>query len=258
MEEKKQIKIRLGTVIFLFIIMMLVVALAGMWLYFNNKTEEKNEKEENVVEISKQNVIEETRKNEIIENEIKPNVEEKDETITNKDFIKNITLNGNSHEIAFRYNNTKSDEINNRVCDEVEILFDNKVVKTFYDIYRPETEKEEPKVKIILGEDNKQYIIIQLNTYPVAETNYFTFINEKGEVLGTLDNYTGSSINYNGNMLSYEINQNNMKLYKTLSLTEYNPLAVAIEYEVKINSNMLNVIPTRIYSSNEVQMAGSR
>ena len=65
MEEKKQIKVSLGTAILLFIIIILVVALGGMWFYFNNKVEEKNE-------------------DKIIENEIKQNIEEKDERITYK------------------------------------------------------------------------------------------------------------------------------------------------------------------------------
>ncbi len=255
-KENRQIKISLGTVILLFIIIILLVALVGMWIN-NNGTDKTITNKDKVVEMSKQNIIEKNE-DEIIENVSEQNVAEEEQIITNKEFVKNISLNGVSHEIAFRYNNTKSDEASDRIWDEVEILFDNKVVKTFYEIYRPTKEKEEPEVKSILGEDNKQYIIIQVNTYPVAETNYFVFINEKGQILGTLDNYTGSSIEYNGSMLSYEINQNNMKLYKALSLSTYNPSAVAIEYEVKINANMLNVIPTRIYSSNEVQMAGAR
>lgn len=77
MEEKKQIKISLGTVILLFIIMILLVALAGMCFYFNNKLEEK---EDNIVEISKQNIIEKNE-DEIIEKEGEQNIIEKDKDV---------------------------------------------------------------------------------------------------------------------------------------------------------------------------------
>lgn len=245
MENKGKISINLGTAICLVIIVILVMALVGMWFYFNNKIKD------NILETSKQDIIQKNN----------------DETITNKEFVKNVSLNGNSHEISFKYNNTKTDERNDEICDEVEILFDKKVIKTFYNIYRPEKEKEEPELKVILGEDNKQYIIIIINTYSLTgTTNYFAFINEKGEVLGILNNYGDYDIIYNGKKLSYEINENNMKLYKQLNLStydhhsdgmEYNSYA-AIEYGVKINENMLDVCPIRIYSNDEVQIAGAK
>jgi len=42
MEEKKEVKVSLGTVICIFIILALIVALAVMYLYYNNKLEYKN------------------------------------------------------------------------------------------------------------------------------------------------------------------------------------------------------------------------
>jgi len=45
MEGKKEIKVSLGTVICIFIILVLIVALAGMYFYYNNKLDFNNEEE---------------------------------------------------------------------------------------------------------------------------------------------------------------------------------------------------------------------
>lgn len=250
-EKKKQIKISLGIAICLAIIVILVIALVGMWFYFKDKTED------NILETSMQNIIQQNN-NETIENENQQEILENDDKITNKEFIKNVSLNGNSHEIAFNYkNNTKMEDSNEKEkwWSEVEILFDNKVIKTFSDIY---AKKENPEIKIILGTDGKQYAIIIINTYSVTSiTKYFTFINEKGEILGILDYSDATSISYNGKILSYEINENSMKLFKPVWL-EITKDSCAIEYEVKINTNILYIKTIRIYSDDEVEFAGAK
>lgn len=251
MENEGKIKISLGITICIFIIFLLIIALMGMFIYYNNRDSKEfvaDNSRDNDIKLMTTELVE--KRNEAI------NSSNKEEN-TNKEFVKNISLNGISHEIAFIYGDTKViDEIK---YDKIDILFDSKIIKTFYQIARPGEEKEDPKVQMILGGDNKEYVIIELNTYEnYGATNYFVFINELGQVLGILDNPTQTGISFNGEALVYKINKDNMKLYKTISSQNYNPNAVAIEYEIKVNSNMLDVSVTKVYSEKEVILSGAK
>lgn len=243
-EKKKEIKVSLGTIVCIFIIVLLVIALIGMMYYYNKDNVRSTE-----------NVLLNEKENKEGSNQIGNTNNQAEKNISNsKEYIKSISLNGNSHEIAFIYSNTQTDETNDLIWDEIEVLFDDKVIKTFYDIYRLGKEKEEPEVKTIIGEDNKEYAIIIINTYAVEETNYFTFVNEKGEVLGTIDNYTGTSISYNGEELKYEIKQNGIRIYEPIARDEI----AAIGYDVRVYQNVIDASVAEVYSNNEVEMAGAK
>lgn len=249
-------KISLGTAICIFIIILLIAILIGVVCYYNKNDEKSGGTYNTKVNANTVQANSDKRLDEKID------IDSKSEGIESKEFIKNAYLNKASHEIAFRYSNTQSDEMSEDIIwDEVEVIFDNKVIKTFYDIYRPGKEKQEPEIKTILGKDNKEYCIIEITTYGMSgETIYFTFVDDKGEILGIVDYYGGTSINYNGKELKYEINKDNMKLYKGTSLSQSlsQSNVVAIEYDIGVYQNELFITPNRIYSDKEVVIAGSK
>ena len=67
MDEKKSIKVSLGTVICIFIIILLIIALVGMYFYYNNK----NSVDKNVISTKAENSIntDENSSNKIASNE---------------------------------------------------------------------------------------------------------------------------------------------------------------------------------------------
>ncbi len=244
-------KISLGVTICIFIIILLIATLIGI-VYYYNKNDGKIGGNDSTQINAK--VIESKSEKKVDE---KLEMNNKREESVNKEFIKNVSLNGTFHEVAFVYSDTKV--VDDIKYDQIDILFDSKIIKTFYQIARPGEEKETPKVEMILGEDNKEYAIVELNTYEnYGATNYFVFINESGQILGILDNPTQTGISFNGEALVYKINKDNMKLYKAISSSKYNPNAVAIEYEIRVNSNMLDVSVTRVYSEKEVTFSGAK
>ena len=88
MEEKKSIKVSLGTVVCLFIIMLLIIGLVGMYLYYNqdnsNNVADKDSKVEiKELEKNESNNVLDVESNQNKENE-KVSQSEKDETDTKK------------------------------------------------------------------------------------------------------------------------------------------------------------------------------
>lgn len=248
MEEKKEIKMSLGTTICIFIIILLIIALTGMYLYFNKDSKNNTN---NIAKVDEKVELQQQEEN-------KSDTGLK-EDIRDYEYKETITLNNKTHEIGFVYeeiNSKNQDE--NFPSEELKIFFDGKKVKT-YTVYRETWEKQEnPEIQIIEGEDNRQYAIIVVgNINPVSIEYKFDFINDNGEIIGLADYNGGTSMIYKGKELSYKINKTNMEIYKPIMIGESGNDFV-IKYVLRVGNNFVNYSAEEIYKADEVEFAGAR
>jgi hypothetical protein len=169
----------------------------------NNKTEEQEEKEEDTIDNNM--------------NSIKADIG-KDEKIT-----KNIELNGKTLELTYEledydetWGGTPVFKINNNKIEN----------KSLYGTHCFFVE-----YKIILGNDNKEYLLFTYGTY----ANYLFIINDEGRVIYSINSLTkneecvGSINNYSCNERVYVIKDNDVYFYKEDEESSYNS-----EYRIEL------------------------
>ena len=264
MENKREIKVKLSTVVAIFEFIIILAFLIGVcYLMSTNKVSiERNEKEnDGINNIENAEKVSLTNESAPTENPL-PKEEAKQEVKNKKDYDykKTVTLNGIYHEISFKYNeitsNNQEDEL---PCEELKIFFDGKDIKT-YIVYREENRKEEekPEIHIIEGEDAKQYAIITVpEVNPVVNQYYFNFINDEGEVVGLATYSNGTGMVYKGKGLSYNINKTNMEIYKPIMVGESGNDFV-IKYVLRVSNNFVTYSAEEVYKADEVEFSGAR
>lgn len=184
MEQKKEpIKVRLTTVILVFIILLLILAICGMYFYYNMEINKKElNQNENIVETS--NKTQETT-NEVDKNLVSAEVKEIDINSNLVQELYKYVLKSNScvEEIAYQNQKVTVDNLSNTAklmtifenIDDFE-ADDTKTNKTDYGIsthYYFEKETIENKAKKIFGKD----VIINHETLPNLLAKEIVFTN---------------------------------------------------------------------------------
>ena len=227
MRSNKEIKIRISTVILMFIILILIGVI--IYMYYNFKSE-------NNKIISNKNI--ETKRITTNSSNIEKNKSENDETDNFDDKTEEVVLNGKKHILSYRNNKTIT-----------EILFDGNKIKTLND-------SPDVITAHVLKDYQGQYLVIHfINTTMTADYNYFCFINDKGEIIGCISPYlNGTDLSYKQKKLSFEIIDND-KMYIYEPAENYNG---AVKYEVNIENDCICLQPIDRYPKEDVVFAGAK
>lgn len=161
MEEKKQIKVGLGTAICIFIIILLVIALAGSIIYYNSKIDKENNNENQQAEVDK------TPQNSNLEDGSKENKNEIVEDVINVEEVY-VYSNGS--------NNKQGDETSADKFTKIGFSSDGKFVIDMEGYYDTVTGKYE-----LIGENIRRCKLEKYSfdepdgriTHSVADANWF-------------------------------------------------------------------------------------
>ena len=211
MDEKKSIKVSLGTVICIFIIFILIIVICGMYFYYNNKnnTVVSNDKENNVVE----NIVSNGKENNL-----------SSEKIMEKQSIKIDDSKELIYDANYSYKNFSNESYYSQNMGKTYSLKD--INLPYININSEDASKANKEIKTLFEELAKFFEEEYTNTktwYNIASYKTYT----KGNLLSILITVeTGGTDVEQYKYYAYNFNLDTSKLYsyeETYKLAGFNP-----------------------------------